>query len=82
MLLQGIVLLVAGIGIVLSFLTVLIAVLSISAKIVPRFNHILPDEAPKAKNPAKAPESEHAVSGDEAVAVAVAAAALRHRASR
>jgi sodium pump decarboxylase gamma subunit len=79
MLLQGIVLLTAGIGIVFSFLTVLVAVLSLSAKIVPRFNHVLPDEAPKAKKPAAAPGSKHAAPGDETVAVAIAAAALRRR---
>lgn len=76
MLLQGIVLLVAGIGIVFAFLSLLVAVMLVSAKIIPRFNHILPDESPSGK---KAARGRAAKPGDDAIAVAIAAAILRQR---
>ncbi|MBP5509677.1 MAG: OadG family protein [Kiritimatiellae bacterium] len=70
MLAQGLVLLVAGMGIVFSFLLVLVISMSVMAKIVPRFNYILPDEEPK-KKPAPA------ASDDSAVALAIAVALSR-----
>ena len=70
---QGVVLLVSGMGIVFFFLAVLVAVTSLSAKIIPRFNHILPDEAPKKKPAPKAAAS----SDDEAIALAIAVARSR-----
>ena len=72
-LLQGLVLLVAGMGIVFAFLALLVFVMNGAAKIVPRFNSILPDEAPK-KKPAK-----KAVASDD-VAIALAIAVARSRA--
>ena len=75
LLLQGIVLLITGIGIVFVFLTLLVSILNLSAKIVPRFNHILPDEEIKAKPRSPAPAS----CDDEAIAVAIAIAAARQR---
>ena len=71
-LLQGLVLLVAGMGIVFAFLALLVFVMNGAAKIVPRFNSILPDEAPK--KPAK-----KAVASDDA-AIALAIAVARSRA--
>lgn len=44
---QGLVLMVAGMGIVYVFLTVLIAVTKGSSTFVARFDHILPQDAPK-----------------------------------
>lgn len=71
-LMQGLVLLVAGMGIVYAFLMLLVLVMSINAKIVPRFNSILPDEAPKKK-----PRPVAAASDDAAIALAIAVARSR-----
>ena len=65
---QGIVLMVAGMGIVYVFLTVLIAVTKGSSAFVAKFDHILPQDAPK-KAPAKAASNDDA---DIALAIAVA----------
>lgn len=73
-LLQGLVLLVSGMGIVYLFLTLLVWVMNRSAQIVPKFNHILPDDEPKKKTRPAAPA--HATQHDDAqIAVAIAAAA-------
>jgi len=48
-LMQGLVLLVAGMGIVYVFLALMVWVMNRFATIIPRFNHILPDEEPKKK---------------------------------
>ncbi len=69
MLAQGLVLMVAGMGIVFVFLALLVWVMSRAAKIVPRFNHILPDPEPKKKAVA-AKASSH---DDIMVAIAIAA---------
>jgi len=76
-LLQGLVLLVSGMGIVYLFLTLLVWVMNRSAAIVPKLNHILPDEEPKKKK--SRPAAAHAAHGhdDAAVAVAIAAAYAR-----
>ncbi len=68
---QGLVLLISGMGIVYIFLMVLVVVTNVASKIVPKFNHILPDEAPK-KKPAPA-----AASDDAAIALAIAVARAR-----
>ena len=83
MLLQGLILMVAGVGIVFLFLCLLVTVLTVSAKIIPRFNHILPDGQPRVREhqperpDAKAPKND--VSPDEEIAAAVAAATARQR---
>lgn len=65
---QGIVLMVAGMGIVYLFLAVMILITDWSSVFVARFDSILPQDAPK-----KAPKK--AVSNDDAnVALAVAVA--------
>ena len=69
---QGLVLLIAGMSIVFLFLTLLVFVTNGAAKIIPKFNHILPDEAPK-KKPAPAA----AASDDAAIALAIAVARAR-----
>ena len=66
---QGLVLLVAGMGIVFAFLAVLVCVMSLSSKVIPRFNHILPDHEPRKK-----PVKKAAVSDDTEIAIAIAAA--------
>ena len=65
---QGLVLMVAGMGIVYLFLTVLIFVAKYSSAFVARFNDILPQEAPK-KAPKPAAGNDDA---DIALAIAVA----------
>ena len=64
---QGLVLMVAGMGIVYLFLTVLIFVTKYSSAFVARFNGILPQEAPK-----KAPKPAANDDADVALAIAVA----------
>ena len=69
---QGVVLLVAGMGIVFAFLAILVLVTTGAAKVIPRFSYILPDEAPKKKAaPARA------ASDDAAIALAIAVARAR-----
>lgn len=68
---QGLVLMLAGMGIVFAFLVVLIAVTLFSMKGIARFDHILPQDAPK-KKPAAA-----AANDDENIAVAIAVAMNR-----
>ena len=65
---QGIVLMVAGMGIVYVFLTVLIFVTKYSSAFVARFNGILPQDTPK-KAPKPAAANDDA---DIALAIAVA----------
>jgi sodium pump decarboxylase gamma subunit len=78
MFLQAMVLLVMGFGFVFAFLFAMIAALSISARILRPSGGIRPEAAPKAKRPANTKTAEvSAVSGDEAVAVAAAAALAR-----
>ena len=76
MLLQGLILMAVGVGTVVGFLGLLVMILTLSSKIIPRFNHILPDEQPKVKAQ-KAQKSD--VSPDAEIAVAIAAAMLRQR---
>ena len=65
---QGLVLMVAGMGIVYLFLTVLIFVAKYSSAFVARFDSILPQDAPKkAAKPAAANDD-----ADVALAIAVA----------
>ncbi len=54
-LMPGLVLLVAGMGIVYVFLALMVWVMNRFAVIIPRFNHILPDEEPKKKTRAVRP---------------------------
>ena len=65
---QGIVLMLAGMGIVYVFLTLLIIVTKVSCAGVAKFDSILPQDAPK-KAPKKAAQSD-----DENVALAIAVA--------
>ena len=66
---QGVVLMLAGMGIVYLFLCILIVVTLVTMKFVGRFDSILPQDAPKKKPAAKA-----AGSDDENVALAIAVA--------
>ena len=70
-LLQGLVLMFSGMGIVFLFLSLLVWVMNRSAQIIPRFNHVLPDEEPRRKSrPAAAPTGDD----DTAIAIAIALA--------
>ena len=66
---QGLVLMLAGMGIVYCFLTALIVVTKISMKGISRFDSILPQDAPK-KKPAAAKASDD----DANIALAIAVA--------
>ena len=65
---QGVVLMIAGMGIVYLFLTLLIFVTKGTMGFVSKFDSILPQEAPKKKPAAKA------ANDDENVALAIAVA--------
>ena len=65
---QGLVLMLAGMGIVYAFLTILIFVTKASMSGIARFDSILPTDAPK-KRPAPAAQGDDA---DVALAIAVA----------
>ena len=69
---QGLVLMLAGMGIVYLFLGTLIVVTKVSMKAIGNFDHILPQDAPKKPAAAKV-----AGSDDENVALAIAVA-LNH----
>ncbi len=69
---QGLVLLLAGMSIVFAFLAVLVWVMSVSSKIIPKFNHILPDPQPKKRAVKSAATSDDI---DIAISIAVATAA-------
>jgi len=73
-LLQGLVLLVAGMGIVFLFLMLLVFVMNHSSKLVVRFNHILPDDEPKKK-----PRVVAAKADDTAIAISIAVAMAQSR---
>ena len=66
---QGVVLMLAGMGIVFAFLVVLIIVTSVSMKGIACFDSILPQDAPK-KKPAAAKASDD----DANIALAIAVA--------
>ena len=66
---QGLVLMIAGMGIVYLFLTILIVVTKVSMKSIGRFDYILPQDAPKKK-----PVAAAAGSDDANVALAIAVA--------
>ena len=66
---QGVVLMLAGMGIVFSFLAVLILVTLSTMKGIGRFDSILPQDAPKKK-----PAAAKASSDDADVALAIAVA--------
>ena len=64
---QGLVLMLAGMGIVFIFLALLIITTNVSMKGIARFDHILPQDAPKKK---PAPKSDN----DDNIALAIAVA--------
>ncbi len=86
MFMQGLVLMVVGASAVFLLLGLLVFILSFSEKVIGRFNHLLPDEAPRARGKRKptgaAPRgagAKGAADDDAAVAVAIAAAVARMR---
>lgn len=66
---QGLVLMIAGMGIVYFFLSVLIVVTKVSMKGIGRFDSILPQDAPK-----KSPAAARAATDDADIALAIAVA--------
>jgi sodium pump decarboxylase gamma subunit len=80
-LMQGLVLLVAGMGIVYLFLLLLVWVMTRAAEIIPRFNHILPDEEPKKKSRPAATAQHAAHHHHDGANIAVAIAAVISRIS-
>ena len=78
MLVQGLVLMIVGVGIVWMFLEILVLVLKLSAMIVPRFNHLLPENEPKTQVPA-ASTSIHADAATVAIIVAAATSKAQSR---
>ena len=66
---QGVVLMIAGMGIVYVFLSVLIVVTKVSMKGIARFDSIIPQEAPK-----KAPKAAAVGNDDANIALAIAVA--------
>jgi len=73
--LEGLVLLVAGMGIVFLFLQLLVFVMAHATKLVTRLNHILPDDEPKKKTRAAASRADD----HTAVAIAIAVASAQSR---
>ena len=65
---QGLVLMIAGMGIVYIFLTLLIGVTNVSMKAISPFDRLLPQDAPKKKPAPKAANDEENI----ALAIAVA----------
>ncbi len=78
MLLQGLVIMVVGVGMVVGFLGLLVGILLLNAKIIPRFNHILPDEPPKSRAQRARAHHVHETS-DADIAVAIAAVSAHRR---
>lgn len=79
MYLQGLVLFAVGFTSVTLFLCLLYLVVSLSAKIVPRFSYLLPDDPPKGNPQEKKPVIS---SRDERIAVAIAVAMARKNAAK
>jgi len=79
MVLQGLVILVVGLSMVFSFLLLLVLVLNLSGKIIPRFNHWLPDAHPRTKGKKHGPHQASAFrqEGGESVAIAIAVASAQ-----
>ena len=81
MILQGLILMVVGLGMVFSFLFLIVLVMTACEKIIPRFNYLLPDEQPKTKSPRAI--SSGSVSSmrnfDEKVAIAIAVASSKNK---
>ena len=78
-LMQGLVLLVSGMGIVFLVLSLLVVVMNCSARVVQRFNYILPDDEPKKRKPVRQSSVAGCESRDDEIAVAIAAVVDRVR---
>jgi len=78
-LMQGLVLLVSGMGIVFLFLSLLVGVMNCSSRIVQRFNYIFPDDAPKKRKTVRQSAVDVCETRDDEIAVAIAVVAGRVR---
>lgn len=75
MLLQGLIVLLVGLSAVFAFLFLLFLVMMAAGKIIPRFNHVLPDEQTRVKSTRGVPAATaHAREAEEVIAVAIATA--------
>ncbi len=78
---DGLILMVVGMGAVFVFLSIMVSWITLSAKMLARFEHVLP-EAPVAK-PAAKKAAPKATASDQGVLTAVIAAAIhKYRAER
>ena len=74
---HGLVLMVIGMTFVFVFLYLLVLIMNLLAVVVPRFNQILPDLAPKAVTAAPAAAKTAPARSDAVIAIAIAAADIR-----
>jgi len=83
LLVDGLMLMVLGMGTVFLFLGIMVAWIGFSSRILARFSHLLPDQEPA---PARKPQAKKALATgreDDATLVAVVSAAIsRYRADR
>ena len=70
---DGLVLLVLGLGMVFAFLTIMVGMMSLTARILSRFSHLFPPDAPPPKKGRAAPRRET----DDGQLIAVLTAAVR-----
>ena len=69
---DGLVLLVLGMGMVFVFLTIMVGLISVSARVLSRFEHLLPPETPPSS-----PGARRGPAGDDQDLIAVLTAAVR-----
>ena len=81
MILQGLILMVVGLGMVFSFLLLIVLVMTACEKIIPRFNYLLPDEQPKTKTPRAISFGAASAmrNADEKIAIAIAIAFAKNK---
>lgn len=82
LLLDGLLLMVLGMGAVFAFLGVMVCVMVLSARIVSGFSHLLPERKLPAKPARKAPPASAAPTGDGVLLAVIAAAVRRYRDER
>jgi sodium pump decarboxylase gamma subunit len=81
MILQGLILMVVGLCMVFFFLSLIVLVMTVCEKIIPRFNHLLPDEQPKTKSTRTIPSASDSSmrASEEKIAVAIAVAIAENK---
>lgn len=71
---DGLVLLVLGLGMVFAFLTIMVGMMTLTARILSRFSHLFPPDAPSPPKKGRAAPSRQA---DDKQLIAVLTAAVR-----